>query len=100
MPSVSPGKTWEGTFIGILCGFAISFLFRGYFINHPSVLWPVLGIAVPVLATMGDLIQSLIKRQADIKDSGNFMPGHGGILDRFDSLIFVTPFVVVILKLL
>ncbi len=100
MPSVSPGKTWEGTLTGILCAAGISFLFGTFFHEHPAVLWPLLGVVVPVLATIGDLVQSQIKRQAGVKDSGSIMPGHGGILDRFDSLIFVTPFVVVILKLL
>lgn len=97
---ISPGKTWEGTITGILLSFAASFLFENLLLKTDTFLWPVLGILVPVLATFGDLVESLIKRQAGVKDTGNLMPGHGGILDRFDSLIFVTPFVFVILKLL
>lgn len=97
---VSPGKTWEGTIFGVLIAFSISFSFK-YFLNVPfSWIWPLLGILVPIMATVGDLVESLLKRQAGIKDSGQIMPGHGGALDRFDSLIFVSPFVFVIIQLL
>ena len=97
---VSPGKTWEGTLFGILVSFGISFLLQKYLVHESLGIWPVFGILVPVLATIGDLVESMLKRQAGIKDSGNLMPGHGGVLDRFDSLIFVSPFVVIILNLL
>lgn len=97
---ISPGKTWEGTIFGVFVTFGVSFLIKNYLVKDESVLWPVLGIVIPVLATVGDLVESMLKRQAGIKDSGTIMPGHGGILDRFDSLIFVAPFVFVIMKLL
>lgn len=97
---VSPGKTWEGTIFGVLVSFGISFLIQRYFIQTQNNIWLILGILVPILATLGDLVESLLKRQAGIKDSGNIMPGHGGVLDRFDSLIFVSPFVYVIFKCL
>ncbi len=97
---ISPGKTWEGTIGGIVITFAVSFLIRAYVAPGHGLLWPVLGVAVPVLATMGDLVQSMLKRKAGVKDSGSIMPGHGGILDRFDSLIFVSPFVVVLVSFL
>jgi phosphatidate cytidylyltransferase len=100
MASVSPGKTWEGTITGVVFSFGSSFLLATQLHDSRSFLWPVLGLIVPVLATVGDLVQSHLKRQADVKDTGRLMPGHGGVLDRFDSLIFVTPFVVVLLKLL
>lgn len=96
---ISPGKTWEGTLFGVLVTFGISFLIRFYLIGDEGMLWPVLGITVPVLATVGDLIESMIKRQAGVKDTGNIMPGHGGVLDRFDSLIFVSPFVYALIHL-
>lgn len=97
---ISPGKTWEGTLFGVLMTFVLGFVIGNYFMHTNVLFWMILGILVPVLATIGDLVESMLKRQAGIKDTGNIMPGHGGILDRFDSLIFVTPFVFVILKLL
>ncbi len=96
---VSPGKTWEGTIIGVLITFGLSFLFNMLY-NFGDYTWQILGIIVPVLATIGDLVESKLKREAGVKDSGSIMPGHGGVLDRFDSLIFVSPFVYVLFKLL
>ena len=96
---ISPGKTWEGTIFGVLITFVMSFLFKNFFENEFGLLWLFFGFFVPVLATIGDLIESMLKRQAQIKDSGNIMPGHGGVLDRFDSLIFVAPIVFIILNL-
>ncbi|MBL7912140.1 MAG: phosphatidate cytidylyltransferase [Bacteroidia bacterium] len=96
---VSPGKTWEGTIIGVLITFGLSFLFNMLY-NLGDYTWQILGIIVPVLATIGDLVESKLKREAGVKDSGSIMPGHGGVLDRFDSLIFVSPFVYVLFKLL
>jgi phosphatidate cytidylyltransferase len=101
MERVSPGKTWEGTVCGILATVVISFFVRRWmFPESVTLFWPMLGLIVPVIATTGDLVESALKREAGVKDSGSLMPGHGGILDRFDSLIFVSPFVVVMLKLL
>lgn len=97
---ISPGKTWEGTIVGVLVTFGVSFLIGAYLVRGQGLFWPLAGIAVPVMATIGDLVESVIKRQAGIKDTGNIMPGHGGVLDRFDSFIFVTPFVVAIVKLI
>lgn len=96
---VSPGKTWEGTIIGVLITFALSFTFNSFIFKLDDYSWPILGILIPVLATIGDLVESKLKREAGIKDSGSIMPGHGGVLDRFDSLIFVSPFVYVFFKL-
>lgn len=97
---ISPGKTWEGTIIGVIIAFGLSFTFKS-FLNIPFPwLWPILGILVPILATLGDLVESLLKRKAGIKDSGQLMPGHGGALDRFDSLIFVSPFVYAIVQII
>ena len=58
-----------------------------------------MSFLIPILATVGDLVESMIKRIANVKDTGNIMPGHGGILDRFDSILFVVPFIVIIIKI-
>lgn len=97
---VSPGKTWEGTIIGVLVTFGLSFLLPHLIAGSNAIYWMVCGLLVPVLATLGDLLESLMKRYAGVKDSGNIMPGHGGILDRFDSLIFVSPFAVVLAEVI
>lgn len=97
---ISPKKTWEGTLGGIiLCVLAIGFLFEYFsykgFVNplfHQSVWFIIAGISA-IAGTAGDLLESKIKRMADVKDSGSIMPGHGGFLDRFDSLLIATPFV-------
>lgn len=96
---ISPGKTWEGTAIGAFGAVGVGFLLN---LNHTWAyewIWPCIGLIVAVLGTIGDLVESMLKRMAGVKDSGQIMPGHGGALDRFDSLIFVTPFVYVFLKL-
>jgi len=90
-PSISPGKTWEGAVGGIGGAIAISVLFFTPTPFHlPLHYWQVipLAIGVSILGQCGDLVESLLKRNAGVKDSGTFMPGHGGILDRMDSLIF------------
>jgi phosphatidate cytidylyltransferase len=96
---VSPGKTWEGTIIGIILCVVVGFVLNmnGTFTN--KWIWPMIALFVGIFGTIGDLIESLMKRKAGVKDSGTLMPGHGGVLDRFDSLLFVSPFVFVILKL-
>ncbi len=93
---ISPKKTWEGTIGGaILCVVVIALL--GYFIPVAKVIavkdWIAIAAICAVFGTAGDLLESKIKRMADVKDSGSFMPGHGGFLDRFDSLLVATPFV-------
>lgn len=92
-PRISPKKTWEGTVGGgimcILTGFGIH-----HFLGILSLTdWLVIGGIVAVFGTLGDLIESMLKRSVGVKDSGSFMPGHGGFLDRFDAFIFVIPFV-------
>jgi phosphatidate cytidylyltransferase len=97
---ISPGKTWEGTILGMLTTIALGFLVREWDGFSEGLFWPVMGFLVPVLATVGDLSQSHLKRLAGVKDSGRIMPGHGGVLDRFDSLLFVAPVVVAMVALL
>ena len=86
-PSLSPNKSWEG-FVG---GF-IATVLVSYFLMEGSLLGLVYGAVISVAATWGDLFESMLKRKAGVKDSGKVIPGHGGILDRIDSLLFVLPF--------
>ncbi|MDR0420866.1 MAG: phosphatidate cytidylyltransferase [Prevotellaceae bacterium] len=91
-PRISPKKTWEG-FIGgiitvIIAGVLISkFMFDGNNMHH----WIIIAIITSVLGTFGDLVESMMKRSAGVKDSGKIMPGHGGILDRFDAVLLSFP---------
>jgi phosphatidate cytidylyltransferase len=87
-PSISPAKTWEGAAGGLLLSIAAALLLTAWPLGVPWYLAILLGVLIGVAATLGDLAESLIKRQTHVKDSGQFMPGHGGILDRVDSLLF------------
>jgi phosphatidate cytidylyltransferase len=103
-PRISPGKTWEGSIGGGIITIIVAGI-MGYFsqrfgVTSPrlSILgWLGLGLVVVVFGTWGDLVESLLKRTLGIKDSGNILPGHGGILDRFDSAIMAIPAVIVYL---
>jgi phosphatidate cytidylyltransferase len=93
LEKISPKKSWEGA-IGslvfcILGGIVISIFYSDY----TMIEWSFLGLIVCVTAISGDLIESMFKRNAGVKDAGTLLPGHGGFLDRFDSVIFVIPFV-------
>jgi len=91
--SVSPKKTVEGFFGGVLFSLIAAFILS-YFCDFLSLTnLIVISLIASILGTAGDLVESKFKRQANTKDSGNIMPGHGGILDRLDSLLFVAPFV-------
>lgn len=92
-PALSPGKTVEGAVGGVLGSFLAAALVLLYNPVLPAVLVLVLGALVGVTAQVGDLVESAIKRQAGIKDAGGLIPGHGGILDRFDSMLFTAPLV-------
>ena len=87
-PRISPGKTWEGVFGGFVLSIVAGLLLTVQPLGVPWYLAIVLGILVGIAAVLGDLAESLIKRQTHVKDSGQFMPGHGGLLDRVDSLLF------------
>ncbi|NHM03779.1 phosphatidate cytidylyltransferase [Flavobacterium celericrescens] len=93
-PSVSPKKTIEGFIGGMLFTIISSVLLSKFYIESKILyIWIVIAIIVSIFSTLGDLIQSKFKRVAGVKDSGKIMPGHGGILDRLDSIIFVIPFI-------
>ncbi|HZR44128.1 MAG TPA: CDP-archaeol synthase [Ktedonobacteraceae bacterium] len=88
-PRISPGKTWEGVAGGLILCIISCLLVTVVPLGVPWYLAIVLGILISAAAVIGDLAESLIKRQAHVKDSGQIMPGHGGMLDRIDSLLFV-----------
>jgi phosphatidate cytidylyltransferase len=91
---ISPKKTWEGTIGGIILSILIAFIIGKWMSSFTSA-WQFAAIAAiaSVAGTFGDLLESKIKRLAGVKDSGSIMPGHGGFMDRFDSLLIATPFV-------
>jgi phosphatidate cytidylyltransferase len=89
-PAISPGKTWEGM-VGGLAGSIIIVALCGKFLNLQPAISVGLGLLIGVVAPLGDLVESSIKRFAGVKDSGRLLPGHGGVLDRFDSIMFVVP---------
>ena len=89
---ISPKKTWEGTLGGIATTFLVAFLYS-YFTHELRLTdWMVLALIVSVFGSLGDLVESMLKRSVGVKDSGNLLPGHGGVLDRFDGFIFLLPF--------
>ena len=103
-PRISPGKSWEGSIGGGILVMAVAvlvwYLTEKYGVNDIGLNayeWAGLGLTIVVFGTWGDLIESLFKRTLGIKDSGNILPGHGGMLDRFDSTLLAIPAVVVYL---
>ena len=91
--SVSPKKTMEGFFGGLVFSLLAAVFISKFNVDFSMLNWMVISVIVSVIGTVGDLVESKFKRQANIKDTGNIMPGHGGILDRLDSLLFAAPFV-------
>ena len=99
-PRISPGKSWEGSIGGAVFVLAAAYA-SSYFLDTDQMLampvWLGLGLVVVVFGTWGDLVESLFKRTLGIKDSGNILPGHGGMLDRFDSSLLAIPAAVIYL---
>jgi phosphatidate cytidylyltransferase len=96
---VSPKKSWEGFVGGLLLTLASSFVFAHYFSEPGLYGWLGLSAIIVVFATWGDLVESLLKRSLGVKDSGTLLPGHGGMLDRFDSVLMAIPALYIYLKL-
>jgi len=94
-PSVSPGKTIEGS-LGAGVFSAIVGLCFAYALKEPFSKWLILSVFVWIFGTLGDLVESKLKRLQNVKDSGSLLPGHGGFLDRFDSLVLLIPFLLML----
>ncbi|AIE85125.1 phosphatidate cytidylyltransferase [Fimbriimonas ginsengisoli] len=97
-PSISPKKTWEGAIANLLACVAVA-IPLALWIGYP---WPIgltCGLAAGILGQAGDLFESYVKRKADLKDSGTLLPGHGGVMDRIDSILFTAPAVALILTM-
>ena len=96
----SPKKTWEGFFGGMIFSIAAAFILGLYFKELNTLHWVVISIIIVIGGTYGDLSESMLKRNLSAKDSGRLLPGHGGILDRFDGLLLAAPLVFVYLRLI
>ena len=96
----SPKKSWEGFFGGMFTSLAVSFGIFKLFPEMSAVTWAGMAILISCFGTLGDLVESMLKRSLDAKDSGSFLPGHGGFLDRFDGLLIAAPVVYVYLYLI
>jgi phosphatidate cytidylyltransferase len=94
---VSPKKSWEGTIGGGVLCLITAFVISRFYTDLSLINWLIIAVIVVVFSTYGDLFESLFKRSIKAKDSGTILPGHGGILDRFDGVIMATPFVLVYL---
>lgn len=100
----SPNKTWEGTIGGVVCCLIVALALGPWFTGESLTattccFWILMGLICSVVGTLGDLVESMFKRSVGVKDSGNIMPGHGGALDRFDSMLMIAPFVYVLFLL-
>lgn len=96
----SPKKTWEGFFGGMVTSLAVSFIISTIFTEISPLIWAGMSVLVVSFGTLGDLVESMLKRSLNAKDSGNILPGHGGLLDRFDGLLIAAPVVYAYLYML
>ncbi len=99
LPSVSPKKTISGFLGGVILAGLVGLLVSNYFPLLNALQWVVFSTSIAVIASLGDLIESKFKRLAGVKDSGKVMPGHGGVYDRLDGVIFAAPWAFIIFKL-
>lgn len=97
---ISPKKTIEGFIGGLIFAVIAGILIEKFYIQKSMIFWVITALIIGVFGTIGDLIESKFKRQAAVKDSGKIMPGHGGILDRLDSIIFAAPFIYLFLQII
>ena len=99
LSSISPNKTWEGTIAGVVISVLLVTKIMGQYIPLSEKSIFLISIVASIAGTFGDLVESKLKRVAGVKDSGSMMPGHGGFLDRFDSILLATPFVWLLIQL-
>ena len=92
-PKISPNKTWEGTIGGAILALIIAYISASFFKELSAIEWMGMALIVVVFGSLGDLVESMLKRNYGVKDSGKILPGHGGILDRFDGLLLASPMV-------
>lgn len=95
---ISPKKSWEGLFGGIATAMVTAWILNFVFPQYSIVLLSVMALSVVISGTLGDLVESMIKRSIGVKDSGRFMPGHGGLLDRFDSILLASPVIYFVIQ--
>jgi len=97
---ISPKKSWEGAISGMIVACVIAMILSHYFIQLDRTQWLIMAIITCIFATFGDLSESMLKRSLNIKDSGDILPGHGGLLDRFDSVLLAAPVVFLYLQII
>lgn len=96
----SPKKSWEGFFGGIFTSVLVAYIISNFYTDYAFYHWMAMGLIISCFGTLGDLVESMFKRSIDIKDSGKILPGHGGVLDRFDGLLLSAPVIFVYLYLI
>lgn len=99
MERISPKKSWEGFFGGMIIAVLAAWLLSGWLGVVDTAGWIIISLIISIAGTFGDLIESMLKRSIDVKDSGSILPGHGGFLDRFDSAIISFPLVYLFISL-
>jgi phosphatidate cytidylyltransferase len=99
MERISPKKSWEGFFGGVIIAAIMAWLLSGWLGVIKVQGWIIVSVIISIAGTYGDLIESMLKRSLGVKDSGNIMPGHGGFLDRFDSVVISFPMVYLYISL-
>lgn len=95
---ISPNKTWEGFIGGLFFCLLAGFIFAQFDWYLSTIQWMLFSLIIGVFGTLGDLVESMIKRNYKVKDSGNILPGHGGVLDRFDGIFLACPMIIVYLE--
>lgn len=97
---ISPNKTWEGFIGGLFFCVLAGYIFSRFDAHLTMIQWIFFSVIIGVFGTLGDLVESMIKRNYGVKDSGNILPGHGGILDRFDGIFIACPLIIAYLELI